>query len=304
MIIAACLVLLQLAGACFPTSLTWGFHFLGFLPPAFLIGYLALAGIFFGAADRCDRAVTVMARWMTEEPKLFLFCAVLVFVTFTLIFRVTAPLLGDSFVLIPPLDRSHFLSFLPATDGYQAYTLLSRFHAIDLMNLAALLLPAAAIVFFWAMLHDKSIFWHSVHGKLFVLAILPILMFAACATFDLGMAKDWDVIAPYSFVIGVAAVYWISQIENPFRIRMMGRLVGVLALQSISYFTLTMHQTGVMLQEPNLSWTRDLSHRMVIINPRFTWRCTSSIAGKSTVWWCCGRITSLNFHGMAAVTVN
>src|SRR5260221_14104471 len=79
---------------------------------------------------------------------------------------------------------------------------------------------------------------------MFIFAVVPILLFAASAKFDLGMAKDWDVIAPYSFVTSVAACFWISRVEREFLTRTLGVLVVVLGLQSISYFSLNASEEG------------------------------------------------------------
>jgi hypothetical protein len=140
--------------------------------------------------------------------------------------------------LVPPLDRSHFLSLAPVNDGYQAYTLFSPYHAIDLLNLGALLFPAVLFVIYQVFAADKRAFWTSIQGKVFILATVPILIFIPLAKFDLGMAKDWDVVAPYSFVISLAAWYWLDQVGNPRILRTMGMLVILLGLQSMLYFSL------------------------------------------------------------------
>ena len=96
------LIGLDIIGYFFPISLTWGFHFLGFLPPYIFVLYLILSASVFlfhfnGDLERAFRSGTA---FMEKKPAAFLTVVILIFIAFAFVFRVKASVLGDSFTMI------------------------------------------------------------------------------------------------------------------------------------------------------------------------------------------------------------
>ncbi|HLB00245.1 MAG TPA: hypothetical protein VJO14_02570, partial [Bacteroidota bacterium] len=91
------------------------------------------------------------------------------------------------------------------------YTMFSPYHAVDLGNLAVLLAAAAAFLFVSAPSAGPrgdtgSSEAHAGTGRFLLSASLPVVLFTLVAKFDLGMARDWDVIAPYSYLLTLSAL--------------------------------------------------------------------------------------------------
>jgi len=95
------------------------------------------------------------------------------------------------------------------------YTMFSPYHFTDLANLAFLLAGAAAILLVAAftpgvrMRKDTTSAaagWRSEIEKFLIVAAGPIVLFTLVAKFDLGTARDWDVVAPYSYILTLFAL--------------------------------------------------------------------------------------------------
>ena len=93
---------LTIAAAFHPSALTWGFHFLAFLPPAYLAGFGGAVALLLWFALRGDVEGFVRrpAAFMDRQPVAFLAFAVGAFALLATLLRVGAPLLGDSFYLV------------------------------------------------------------------------------------------------------------------------------------------------------------------------------------------------------------
>ena len=96
-----------------------------------------------------------------------------------------------------------------------AYTLLSPFHFLDLANLAALLVPTALGVAIVGLTRPRDAVLPAPGSRaasretgFLLAAIVPALLFAFVAKFDLGAARDWDVLAPFSYVALLLAFTW------------------------------------------------------------------------------------------------
>ena len=91
--------------------------------------------------------------------------------------------------------------------GVQAYTLLSSWHLADLLNLVALLAPAAAVALPWiwiARFRAKK-FGDGVDAY-HAMNVLLLGGFAFFANTSLGMARDWDLLAAFGIVLLLAAL--------------------------------------------------------------------------------------------------
>jgi hypothetical protein len=116
------------------------------------------------------------------------------------------------------VPHKHYLPLLAPVDPVERYsspyTLFSPFHFIDLANLAVLLLAPAigiAVVGLW---HGRGTREAKGGGGarrdiVFLLgASAPALLFGFIVKFDLGTARDWDVLAPYSYIVLLLAFAW------------------------------------------------------------------------------------------------
>ena len=117
---------------------------------------------------------------------------------------------------VSQVPHKHYLPLLTPDDPLERYsspyTLLSPFHFLDLANLA-LLLVAPAIGYGRRGVRP----WReraaprpaAAESERFLLAcVVPVALFAFIAKFDLGTARDWDVLGPYSFLVVLWALAW------------------------------------------------------------------------------------------------
>jgi len=113
-IFACCLVGLQILGFFFPTPLTWGFHYFGFLPPVYFSIYLLLAAaiILHILNKDVSSIITKLSNFMRKKPYYFLGAAISIFIISAYLLRVRAPLLGDGFFLVKNFSEA-FRSVTP-----------------------------------------------------------------------------------------------------------------------------------------------------------------------------------------------
>jgi tetratricopeptide (TPR) repeat protein len=122
------------------------------------------------------------------------------------------------------VPHKHYLPLFAPQDPVERYsspyTLLSPFHFLDLANLAALLLTPAIGIAGVGLWYGRANARKPAAGKgtgpqiarrdiLFLVgASAPPLLFGFIAKFDLGTARDWDVLAPYSYIVLLLAFAW------------------------------------------------------------------------------------------------
>ena len=102
-------------------------------------------------------------------------------------------------------SREHLLHpNTPASDS-QAYTFFSAAHALDLVNLEVLLVPFGVLSLVLLLFFRRAIFKKTDRVFLFLITIaLGGLGFTTIFNFDLGMSRDWDLLA--SFHVGLCVV--------------------------------------------------------------------------------------------------
>lgn len=111
--------------------------------------------------------------------------------------------------LIMRTAHSNILSFSRTDDGYQAYTLFSIPHLIELGNLLVLFAPVTCLAALAIATLRRRISTPTSHIFLAIAAIFPFMFFLV-AKFDLGLAKDWDIPAPYTLIpalLGITLVF-------------------------------------------------------------------------------------------------
>ena len=122
---------------------------------------------------------------------------------------------GDIAMILPSTPDRHYLAVGVDTGFMEAisnpYTLFSRYHAIDLFNClvllglpAILLMTSPAVDAFPPLRADSRKAF-----TFFIMAFCPIGLFLGLAKFDLGMARDWDVCAPYFLLLAIASVIFV-----------------------------------------------------------------------------------------------
>ena len=118
---------------------------------------------------------------------------------------------------------SHFLSISQPgniTDRYsQAYTLFSFYHFNDLLNL--LLLMASGSIFFMGFSLIQRGFHRTIDqtDQFLILCLIGVILFLCVVKFDLGTARDWDVFAPYFFILTLlsCSMFFRTSIAHPLR---------------------------------------------------------------------------------------
>src|SRR5437879_2291137 len=108
LVFVAALVGLHIFGFFSPSALNWGYHFLAFLPPFVALVYILAAvaaclGALNGSAERWIESASDL---LSRRPLQFLVLILIAFVVSAAAFRVSAPLLGDSFYLVRNYSES------------------------------------------------------------------------------------------------------------------------------------------------------------------------------------------------------
>jgi tetratricopeptide (TPR) repeat protein len=92
----------KLVAGFWNSPLLWGFSFGAFLPAVYMIAYvlLSLGFIFLARFGSMEKLISRCAGFMDTHPRAFIGILILIFVSLASLFRIQAPLLGDSTVLI------------------------------------------------------------------------------------------------------------------------------------------------------------------------------------------------------------
>ncbi len=134
-------------------------------------------------------------------------------------------------------EHSHWLSFThDKGDEFQAYGLLSPFHVLDLVNLVAMLGASAMFLFVISLMKERLNIFKKRLNVFFLSAIVPVLGFIALVKFDLGFPKDWDVPAPYFFLLNLFALLIFFQTEYLNKIKIVVLLTIISLLTSMPWF--------------------------------------------------------------------
>ena len=160
------------------------------------------------------------------------------------LFSMGHPLLQRVF---PPDGHTHYLSFFDVNDGYQAYSLLSFFHSTELLNLILLVSPFLLFMLIWILVVDRTKVVKTAMVNFFLLMTAGVLCFIFVAKFDLAISKDWDVSAPWLFMVQLFLAYLFLQAEGSDRVRSFILLSLVTVAHSFLWFGLN------STIEPNLN---------------------------------------------------
>src|SRR5208283_2061202 len=132
------LILFFLSGYFFPGSLNWGFHFLGFLPwyATMLYGAAAIIALFVCSKIAPDRLIGRLTQFMDERPLVFMGASLFIFVAAAVLFRIPAPLLGDSFTLL--YNFSDFKSGIsPLAPWHEPLSIFVLYHLTNFLGIGS-----------------------------------------------------------------------------------------------------------------------------------------------------------------------
>ncbi len=157
-------------------------------------------------------------------------------------------------------SQGHLLPLTTLTSNWQAYTMFSPYHGIDLLNLLLLLSPLAGVVLAAiGATRFKTVFSGGIVWIFLLLVTLCGSIFTFVINSDLGISRDWDLFASFNlgFVL-VAAFAWFSFVEE--------RLVrqGIM----VSLILITLLHTGAWIGI-NASVQRSIDRFNVLQDPRF-----------------------------------
>lgn len=137
-VISLALILFFISGYFFPGSLNWGFHFLGFLPwyATVLFGIAAVAVLLVSVKVNPERFVVPPARFMDKHPVIFVGISLCIFITAASLFRIPAPLLGDSFTLL--YNFSDFKAGIaPLAPWHEPLSIFVLYHLTNFLGTAS-----------------------------------------------------------------------------------------------------------------------------------------------------------------------
>ena len=131
-------------------------------------------------------------------------------------------------------NRSHYLSLVTNTDGFQAYTLFSIFHGIDFFN--AVVLEASTVLVLIAVLiaSRRGALLSTPYNIFLALAVVSFLVVLFVLKFDLGMARDWDVPAPYFLLCSMFVFVLLTEQGGPGKA--LALLVCAVLMHSLLWF--------------------------------------------------------------------
>jgi hypothetical protein len=128
----------------------------------------------------------------------------------------------------------HFVSFHLPTENFQAYSFISLSHFLDVFNFLFLSYPAIMIL----LILSSVMMWNnrkttSIETKFLLLAGLCSIIFIISVNCDIGMSRDWDILAPISMGIPAAAIaLWKI---NKYERKQNNRILAMLSIVSVLY---------------------------------------------------------------------
>ena len=113
----------------------------------------------------------------------------------------------------------HMVPLLTRSTGWHAYTMFSLWHALDLGNLYLLLSPFALLMVVVALLlYHRGVSVKTMTTVFFLVAGALSLSFTIAFNFDIGMSRDWDLVAANNMALIISAAYlWITLVPQTAR---------------------------------------------------------------------------------------
>lgn len=131
----------------------------------------------------------------------------------------------------------HILPLSGETSFWQAYSLFSVGYLLNLFNFQILISPFGLLVIILLLLRLKGSIFYDME-KLFIgSAAIFGLSFVLLFNSEIGMSRDWDILAAFNLPIVVGAAFSLNYFidEIIIRRRLIIMIVGVSMMQSVSY---------------------------------------------------------------------
>jgi len=162
---------------------------------------------------------------------------------------------------------THLIPLLTVTANYQSYTLFDLHHFQDIANLQLLLSPFALftltifIIFQFGKTPFKTPEW-----LFLLLTALCGLGFSFAVNCDIGMSRDWDMLATFNLgIVVIAAFTAIRFLEQDLRRRLLIVLTGITFLHTAAWVAVNAGEESSIarferLQDSNLWGRRALTY--------------------------------------------
>lgn len=158
---------------------------------------------------------------------------------------------------IPPYNGAPILTITPSDNIFQAYTLLSPYHFVDLLNLAILLWPSALFLIGMAFARRRASLFNSDFTRFLAAVAAPSVAFVLAARFDIPMAQDWDVSASSAYTLTLLALVVASTSLQGSHSRILSMLTLVTFLNSAAWLYLN------STVEPNINRVRQFIDKRI-----------------------------------------
>jgi Flp pilus assembly protein TadD len=154
-------------------------------------------------------------------------------------------------------DRSPYLSIFDTGDKDQPYTLFSPYHFIDVLNLTVFAAPAAIFLLLPALFRNHTRLRATATHTFLLAATVTLFGFIALARFDLPLAIDWDVTAPFFYIVACFAAYVTLSDAGKETTSVFGMILIITCLTSAVWFRV------------NASAGASIARATVLNDPRF-----------------------------------
>ncbi len=144
-------------------------------------------------------------------------------------------------------ESGHWLSLgVESKDWFEAYGMFSPYHFLDLINLFLHLAPFASIMILFTLVRGTVKEWFNETSGWFI-SVLPLFFgFVGVVKFDLGFPTDWDVTAPYFYLLNIFAVLVFLRSTSPVNAKTLSLFTVVSLFTSLSWFLLNSTTTPVL----------------------------------------------------------
>ncbi len=137
---------------------------------------------------------------------------------------------------------SHFLSLTgdmsPVNAYSQAYTVLSIYHVIDLLNYVVMMAPfAIMIVVFLALRRGRALLVQDPVAVWCASALVPLFGFLLVAKLEQGTANDWDVFAAHFITLSLFASHLFWKWVSRDAVKTFVLILLISTLQSVIWFS-------------------------------------------------------------------
>ena len=137
---------------------------------------------------------------------------------------------------------SHFLPLSHSGNPIEAqsepYTLFSFYHGVDLLNFFIFICAPSLFLILISLFKKTELRLAAREVNLLTIGIVPFILLLLVVKFDIGAAKDWDVFAPFTLVLGYLALTLFFPLASDEKKRVFLIVVSVSLMHSMTFFIL------------------------------------------------------------------